>query len=156
MDETPASTASAFVPDITVATVVIRDGRVLLVEENVQGRVVLNQPAGHLERGESLQRAALRETLEETAWHIELTAFIGSYQWTSPHDGRCFLRFAFAARPLVHEPQRPLDDGILRCLWLTPSELLACDERHRSPLVAAVVEDYLAGRRMPLDLVRAL
>lgn len=156
MDETQPTAATAFAPDITVATIVVRDGGMLLVEETVHGRVVLNQPAGHLECAESIQEAALRETLEETAWRVELTAYVGSYQWTSPLDGRCFIRFAFAARPLAHEPQRALDDGILRALWMPPSELLACAERHRSPLVAAVVEDYLAGRRLPLAAVRGL
>jgi 8-oxo-dGTP pyrophosphatase MutT (NUDIX family) len=138
-------------PDVTVATVVVRDGRLLVVEEHVRGELVINQPAGHLEPDESLLAAALRETLEETGWDVELTAFIGAYQWTSPVDGRHFLRMAFAAEPRVHHPDRPLDDGIVRALWLDPGELRACADRHRSPLVWRVVEDYLAGRRFPLQ-----
>ena len=138
-------------PDVTVATVVVRDGRLLVVEEQVQGALVLNQPAGHLEPDESLLEAARRETLEETGWEVELTAFIGAYQWTSPRDGKHFLRLAFAAEPLRHDPDRPLDEGIVRAFWLTPGELAAESARHRSPLVWKVADDFLAGRRLPLN-----
>lgn len=140
-------------PHVTVATVVVRDGRLLLVEEAIDGRQVLNQPAGHLEPDETLAEAACRETLEETGWTVRLSAFIGTYQWTAP-DGTPFLRFAYAAEPLSHDPARPLDDGILRALWLTPAELKADPSRLRSPLVWEVVADYLAGQRHPLSIVR--
>lgn len=140
-------------PHVTVATVVVRDGRLLLVEEAIDGRQVLNQPAGHLEPDESLAAAAMRETLEETGWTVRLSAFIGTYQWTAP-DGTPFLRFAYAAEPVSHDPDRPLDDGILRALWLTPAELKADPDRLRSPLVWQVVEDYLAGQRHPLSIVK--
>jgi 8-oxo-dGTP pyrophosphatase MutT (NUDIX family) len=143
-------------PDVTVATVVVRDGRLLMVEEEVRGKRVLNQPAGHLEPDESLAQAALRETLEETGWRVRLTAFVGAYQWKAPDDaaggsGRHYLRMAFAAEPVSHDPARPLDEGIVQALWLTPAALRAEAARHRSPLVWRVVEDYLAGRRHPLD-----
>jgi 8-oxo-dGTP pyrophosphatase MutT (NUDIX family) len=138
-----------------VATVVVRDGRLLCVEEHANGRgLVINQPAGHLEPDESLQEAALRETLEETGWNVRLTAFIGAYQWMAPETHRHYLRFAFAAEPVRHDPQRPLDDGIVQALWLTPSELLEARDRHRSPLVWQVVADCLAGSRQPLSLLR--
>lgn len=140
-------------PHVTVATVVVRDGRLLLVEEAIDGRQVLNQPAGHLEPDETLAEAACRETLEETGWTVRLSAFIGTYQWTAP-DGTPFLRFAYAAEPLSHDPARLLDDGILRALWLTPAELKADPARLRSPLVWEVVADYLAGQRHPLSIVR--
>ena len=143
-------------PDVTVATVVVKDGRLLMVEERAQGRLVFNQPAGHLEPDESLQQAALRETLEETGWAVELTAFIGAYQWKSPTDGRHFLRMAFAAEPLLHHADRSLDDGIVQALWLTPAELLAESARHRSPLVWRAVADYLGGSRHPLSLARQI
>jgi 8-oxo-dGTP pyrophosphatase MutT (NUDIX family) len=143
-------------PDVTVATVVVHDGRLLLVEETVGGRLVLNQPAGHLEPDESLIDAALRETLEETGWDVRLTAFVGAYQWKAPETDRHYLRFAFAAEPVTHDPTRPLDEGITRTLWLTPGELQAQSERHRSPLVWRVAADFLAGRRQPLDLVQHL
>src|SRR3546814_654459 len=104
-------------PDVTVATVVVDGGRLLCVEERANGSVVINQPAGHLEPDESLEQAALRETREETGWDVRLTAFIGAYQWKAPvrageSDGRHYLRFAFAAEPVRHDPVRPLDDGI--------------------------------------------
>jgi len=148
-------------PDVTVATVVIGDGRVLCVEERVEGRLVLNQPAGHLEPDESLVEAAVRETLEETGWTVELTGFVGAYQWTAPPrpseaDGRHFLRFAFVARPVSHDPARTLDDGIERAIWLTPAELRDAAERHRSPLVWKVVADCLAGQRFPLALLQQI
>jgi 8-oxo-dGTP pyrophosphatase MutT (NUDIX family) len=147
-------------PDVTVATVVIDDGRVLCVEEHSGGRLVLNQPAGHLEPDEDLVQAAIRETLEESGWTVEPTAFIGAYQWTSPAcpdagPGRHYLRFAFAARPLSHDPSRTLDEGVVRALWLTPAELQAQVDRHRSPLVWQVVADHLAGSRHPLSLLRS-
>lgn len=146
-------------PDVTVACVVVRDGRLLMVEEQVGGRLVLNQPAGHLEPDESLLEAARRETLEETGWEVEPTAFIGAYQWKAPDasaggSGRHFLRMAFAADPIRHDPARALDEGIVRALWLSPGELSADAARHRSPLVWRVVEDFLAGRRHPLDAVQ--
>ncbi len=140
-------------PDVTVATVVVRDGKLLMVEERAQGRLVFNQPAGHLEPDESLLEAARRETLEETGWEVELTAFIGAYQWKA-ESGRHYLRFAFAATPVRHQPERPLDDGIVQAHWLTPEELQQQADRHRSPLVWQVVQDYLGGRRSPLSLLR--
>lgn len=140
-------------PHVTVATVVVRDGRLLLVEEAIDGRQVLNQPAGHLEPDESLAAAACRETLEETGWTVRLSAFIGTYQWTAP-DGTPFLRFAYVAEPVSHDPARPLDTGILRAVWLTPAELKADPGRLRSPLVWQVVADYLAGQRHPLSIVK--
>jgi 8-oxo-dGTP pyrophosphatase MutT (NUDIX family) len=146
---------------VTVAAVVVRDGRLLVVEESVGGRLVLNQPAGHLEPDEALVDAACRETLEETGWTVRPTALVGAYQWKSPADaagngGRHYLRVAIAADPVRHDPARPLDTGIARALWLTPGELAAERARHRSPLVWRVVEDFLAGRRFPLHALAQL
>lgn len=148
-------------PDVTVASVVLDGGRVLVVEERVAGRLVLNQPAGHLEPDEPLIEAAIRETLEETGWDIRPTAFIGAYQWKAPSVSgggveRQYLRFAFLAEPLAFDPARELDEGIVRTLWLTPAELAAQADRHRSPLVARVLRDALSGQRHPLELVRSL
>lgn len=146
-------------PDVTVATVVVDRGRLLCVEERSNASLVINQPAGHLEPDESLEQAAVRETREETGWDVRLTAFIGAYQWQAPtqpdgNPGHHYLRMAFAAEPVRHDPARPLDDGIVRALWMTPAELLAGRDRHRSPLVWQVVADHLAGQRHPLSLLR--
>lgn len=148
-------------PDVTVATVVIDGGRVLIVEERVEGRLVLNQPAGHLEPDEPIVEAAIRETREETGWEVRPTAFVGAYQWKAPSVSlggaeRTYVRFAFLAEPLHLDPRRPLDDGIVRALWMTPAQLQAEQARHRSPLVGRVVADALAGRRFPLSLVQSL
>lgn len=148
-------------PDVTVATVVVADGRLLMVEEMAGGRLVLNQPAGHLEPDESLIEAALRETREETGWDVRLTGFVGAYQWKAPlqadgSGGRHYLRFAFAAEPVTHDPLRPLDEGIVRAVWLTPGELQSQAGRHRSPLVWRTAEDFLAGRRQSLDVLQQL
>ncbi|HEY6943258.1 NUDIX hydrolase [Dokdonella sp.] len=141
-------------PHVTVATVVARDGRFLLVEEDVRGRTVINQPAGHLEPSESLLDAAVRETLEETGWDVALTCLVGIQQWSSP-AGSQFVRFTFGADALRHHPERPLDAGIVRTLWLTREEITAAAMRLRSPMVIASVDEWLAGRRLPLDSVRS-
>ena len=147
-------------PDVTVATVVVREGRLLMVEEHAQGKLVFKQPAGHLEPDESLYEAALRETREETGWDVRLTAFIGAYQWkaanTDGSEGRHYLRFAFAAEPVAHDAARALDEGLVQALWMTPAQLQAEQSRHRSPLVWQVVQDYLAGRRSPLSLLQQI
>lgn len=141
-------------PDVTVATVVVRDGHLLCVEEIVGGRLVLNQPAGHLEPDESLVEAALRETREETGWNVRITHLVGAYQWKAPETQRHYLRFAFAAEPLDEIPGAALDEGIVRALWLTPEALQADAARHRSPLVWRAVADYLGGNRHPLSLAK--
>ncbi|MBM7061785.1 NUDIX hydrolase [Pseudomonas sp. UL073] len=144
-----------FTPHVTVATVVEDEGRFLLVEELADGRAVFNQPAGHLEADESLTQAALRETLEETGWHIELTAVTGIYLYTAPSNGVTYQRVCFAGKPLRHQQELPLDDGIIGPRWLTREELAAQPERWRSELVLRCIDDYLAGERFPLSLIRA-
>ena len=150
------SSAKFWQPDVTVATVVVRNGQLLMVEENAAGSVVLNQPAGHLEPDESIFQAAVRETLEETGWHVELTHFIGAYQWKAPENGQHYLRMAFSAKPLHVEENYQLDDGIIAAHWLSPSEISDNRSMHRSPLVWKLVEDYLAGQRYPLQAIHAL
>ncbi len=145
---------SRWFPHVTVAAVVERDGRFLLVEEHTVDGVRLNQPAGHLEQGESLPDACVREGLEETAHRVAVDSLVGIYNWTRPDGSITYLRFAFACRSLSEEAGRALDEGIIRAVWLTHDELLAQRERLRSPLVLQVVEDYLAGRRYPLDVIR--
>ena len=143
-------------PDVTVATVVVRDGRLLCVEERANGHLVINQPAGHLEPDESLLEAAIRETREETGWNVRITHLVGAYQWKAAETGRHYLRFAFAAEPVDEIPGAALDEGIVRALWLTPAELQAEVGRHRSPLVWRTVADFLGGNRHPLSLVAHL
>ncbi|MDO8704605.1 MAG: NUDIX hydrolase [Sulfuricaulis sp.] len=143
-------------PNVVVAAIVERDGKFLLVEEMAGGELVLNQPAGHLDEGESLMDAAVRETLEETAWHFVPEALLGVYRWPHPTKGITYLRFAFIGHVTRHEPERSLDREIVRTLWLTPEEIRAERSRHRSPQVERCLNDYLAGQRYPLNLLAEL
>ena len=140
-------------PVVTVAAIVVRDGEFLVVEEETRSGVRLNQPAGHLEAGETLIAAAARETLEETGHRIAPTALVGIYRWQTPETGATFIRFAFAGDVIAHDAKRALDVGILRALWLSYDELVARRAMHRSPLVLRCVDDYRAGLRHPLDHV---
>ena len=144
-------------PNATVAAVIERDGRLLMIEEHTAEGLRLNQPAGHLDPGESLQQAAVREALEETGWHVEPTALLGLYmaRYANAKEGVdvTYLRHAFVCRPLSHDAARPLDTGIVRAFWMTPDEILAERARHRSPAVERTVLDWQAGRRFPLDLI---
>jgi 8-oxo-dGTP pyrophosphatase MutT (NUDIX family) len=137
-------------PDVTVAALAERHGRFLLVEERIARRLVFNQPAGHVERGENLLQAVARETREETAWRFTSEAFLGAYLWRHPRTGRASLRFAFIGSVTDHDAAQPLDHGILRTHWLTRAQLLEREARLRSPLVLRCIDDYLAGQRRPL------
>ena len=141
-------------PHITVATIVEHNGRFLMVEESQAGQPVLNQPAGHLEPDETLRQAAIRETLEETGWEVELSAVVGIYLYTAPSNGVTYQRVCFAARPVLHHPQRPLDSDILATHWLSRDELATQPERWRSELVPRCIDDYLAGPLHSPDVVR--
>ncbi len=143
-------------PDITVAAVVVRDGRFLIVEERIGGRVVFNQPAGHVERGERLLQAVIRETLEETAWTFEPAALLGAYLWQPPRATRPTLRFAFIGTVTGHDPSRVLDHPVLAAHWMSRSQLEAEPARLRSPLVLRCVDDFMAGQRQPLAAVAGL
>ena len=140
-------------PSVTVAAIVERDGHFLLVEEEAEGALVFNQPAGHWERGESLSAACARETLEETGYAIAPHALVGVYRWHYEPADTTFLRFAFCGEVIAHDDGRALDKEILRAVWMTPEEIRAVAPRHRSPLVQRCVDDYLAGRRYPADLI---
>ncbi len=137
-------------PALTVAAVVERDGRFLMIEEWVRGRRVVNQPAGHVEPGESLVRAVVRETMEESGWVFAPEAITGVYYWVRPGTDRSFLRVALAGSALSHDTGRPLDDGIIQALWLTREQLLQRATTLRSPMVMRTVDDYLGGVRLPV------
>jgi 8-oxo-dGTP pyrophosphatase MutT (NUDIX family) len=139
-------------PHVTVAAVIESRGRFLMVEEEVEGRLVYNQPAGHLEQGESLCEAVVREAREETGWHIRPTAIVGIHQWTSA-SARTFLRVAFAGTAVEHDPGPALDPDIRNVLWLTRPEIAARGGSLRSPMVLRCIDDYLQGRLYPLELL---
>jgi 8-oxo-dGTP pyrophosphatase MutT (NUDIX family) len=143
-------------PEVTVAAIVEHDGRFLVVEERIGGKLVLNQPAGHLEDAETLIEAVVREAREETAWRFKPAAMVGTYLWRNPDNGRSYLRFAFCGSVDDHQPQQPLDRGIVRALWLKHEQLRSQPQRLRSPLVLRCIDDYLLGRRQPLDAVACL
>ena len=140
-------------PNVTVAAVMERAGRFCLVEEDIDGRLVYNQPAGHWERGETLAEACAREALEETAHAFRPSHLLGIYRWHHAPADVTFLRFAFLGE-VLEATDRPLDREIRRVVWLTPAEARAARERHRSPLVMACIDDCLAGRRYPLGILR--
>jgi len=140
-------------PDVTVAAVIEQEGRFLLVEEHVNHRLVINQPAGHLENNETFVEAAIREALEETAWTFVPEAISGIYLWPHPERNLSFLRIAFAGRVVEHQPDRRLDRGIRRALWLTRDEVVQRTAQLRSPMVLQCIDDYLAGHRYPLSLL---
>lgn len=140
-------------PNVTVAAVIERDGRFLLVEEDTGRGRLFNQPAGHLDPGESLIEGVARETLEETAHSFAPTALLGIYQYQHDAEGVTYLRFAFMGNLTGHDPGRPLDTGIVRAVWLSVEEIRRESARHRSPLVMRCIDDYLAGRSYPLALL---
>lgn len=144
-------------PSVTVAAIIERDGRFLLVEEETADGLRLNNPAGHLDPGESLVQGCVREALEETTHRFTPTALVGVYlsRMVRPSTGEdiTYLRFAFSGELGAAQPDRTLDVGIVRTLWLTPDEMRASRERHRSPLVLRCMEDHLRGQRHPLDLL---
>ena len=143
-----------FTPHITVATVIEHDGRFLFVKEHAEKRIVLNQPAGHLEMDESLIQAAIRETLEETGWDIEITHLLGIHFYTAPSNNVTYQRVCFAGRALQERKNHPLDEGIIGPVWLTRDQLLEQSELWRSPMVLRSVDDYLSGERFSLDLFK--
>ena len=141
-------------PHVTVAAVVYRDGKFLLVEEETDAGLAFNQPAGHLEEDEPLIDAVVREALEETAYHFKPTHLVGIYHWKHPtKEDTTYLRFAFAGELRGFEADRQLDEGIVAARWMTLDEVKATQARHRSPLILRCCEDLLAGKSYPLDML---
>lgn len=140
-------------PHITVACIVENNGKFLMVEEQSNGKLVFNQPAGHLDPNETLQQAAVRETLEEAGWHVEPTHVLGVASYYSKRKKTLYYRTTFIAKALHEEPNAVLDDGIERAVWLSLDELKAQPEKLRSPLVLKNIEQYLSGIKYPLDLI---
>jgi ADP-ribose pyrophosphatase YjhB (NUDIX family) len=140
-------------PNVTVAAVIEQEGKFLLVEEQTPQGLLFNQPAGHLEANESLVNATIRETLEESAYQFQPQHLVGIYRWHAATSDTTYLRFAFTGSILAHYPERTLDEGIVRAVWMSPDEIRESQARHRSPLILHCVEDYLAGRRYPLGLL---
>lgn len=140
-------------PNVTVAAIVEQDGKFLLVEEETSAGILFNQPAGHWEQHETLPQGVIRETLEETAYHFQPEWLVGVYRWNHPEKTITYLRFAFAGHITGHDATRPLDNGIIRAGWFTLQEIRGQAARHRSPLVLRCIEDYLAGKHYPLDLI---
>jgi ADP-ribose pyrophosphatase YjhB (NUDIX family) len=140
-------------PHVTVAAVIERDGKFLLVEEQTVDGIRFNQPAGHLECRESLTDAVIREALEETAYHFVPTALVGIYNWRNEARDVTYLRFAFAGAIAGNDQGRALDDGIIAAHWFSIDEVRALEARHRSPMILRCIEDWQAGKRYPLDLL---
>lgn len=140
-------------PHATVAAIIERDSKFLMVEEISGGKTVYNQPAGHLDPDESIINAAIRETREETAWRFTPEYITGIYRWDQPDTERCFLRIAFAGSCDDHKKDQPLDDGIIQAIWLSREELAIQADKLRSPMVLRCIDDYLAGKKYPLNLL---
>ncbi len=143
-------------PNTTVAAIIEQDGKFLLVEEETAEGVRLNQPAGHVENGETLIEAAIREANEETAYDFAPEHLLGVYHWRHPEKDITYLRFAFIGKASNHQPTQKLDDGILRAVWMSVDEIRANQAIHRSPQVMTCIEHYLAGQRFPLSVLTHL
>ena len=141
-------------PNATVAAIAENEGRFLLVEENINDKLVFNQPAGHLEHGETIIEAVKREVLEETAWEFEPEYLVGVYLYPNPNNADItYLRFCFYGHCSNEHKGQALDDGIVRAAWLSREEIENERERMRSPLVEQCIDDYLKGNRYPLDII---
>ncbi len=146
-----------WLPHVTVAAIIEQNGCFLMVEElDTEGNLVLNQPAGHLEEGESLLEAVARESLEETGWPFQAETLVGIYHWKVPPDGATYVRFCFRGTSQNNLPQQPLDSDIIRTVWMSRQELETNRHRLRSPLVLTCVEDHLTGQSAPLDLLHEI
>ncbi len=148
--------SAIWTPHLTVAAVIEREGRFLMVEENDDGRIVLNQPAGHVEELETLSEAVVRETLEETGRHFHPEAIVGLYRWRSPHNQQTYLRVAFCGQASERDRDISLDTDIITTHWLSYNDLKKNASQLRSPLVLRCIDDYLTEQRLPIQLINEL
>jgi len=140
-------------PNVTVAAIVERDQKFLLVEEDADNHIVFNQPAGHLEKGESLIDAVKREVLEETAWEFIPQAIVGIYMYPNQHSDITYLRLCFSGTCENYHPEQALDEGIIQAMWLSKKEIKENNDKMRSPMVSQCIKDYLSGKKYPLELL---
>jgi len=141
---------------LTVAAVIEKRGRFLLVEERINGLDVINQPAGHVEPGETFRDAVVREVQEETAWRFTPVAIIGIYLWNRPESNDRFLRVTYCGSCHDHDPKQSLDTGIIRTLWLSRAEIVSRELALRSPMVLRAIDDYRRGVRYPANMIQHL
>ncbi len=142
-------------PNVTVAAIVERDQKFLLVEENADNHIVFNQPAGHLEEDETLIEAISREVLEETAWEFIPKAIVGVYMYLNQHSDITYLRFCFSGTCDKHHPEQALDDGIIQAVWFSKEEIKDNNDKMRSPMVTQCIDDFLSGKNYPLNLINS-
>ncbi len=145
-----------FKPNTTVAAIVEQNGKFLLVEEETNRGNRFNQPAGHLEDGETLIQAVIRETMEEAAYEFTPEALLGVYHWKHPLNNTTYLRFAFIGKVGLHYPMQELDEGIVQTVWMDIDEIRDKKNLMRSPQVLTCFEDYLAGKRYPMEVITNL
>ena len=146
-------TQTRWKPNVTVATLIEKDNKFLLVRECPDGDIVYNQPAGHLDEGESIIAAAVRETLEETGWEVEITGLIGIYR-SMAANGTTYLRHGFVAKPLRFHKDQPLDEPIIETCWMSYDEIIEKEQQMRSHSVKQLIDDYATGLIYPLTLFR--
>ena len=139
---------------LTVATLVTKDEHFLMITETDSDKIVFNQPAGHVEPGEDILNAAIRETLEETGWQVSLTGFVGIYTYKSESNGITYYRICFAATPEYKDSLQTIDSDIAEVHWMTEQQIRTCENVHRSPLVLKCLEDFLEGPIYPLEIFR--
>ena len=145
----PARTCHLSTTDLTVAAIVERNGRFLMIEERSSGRIVITQPGGHIEPGESPEQAMVREVLEESGCHVSATGLLGVYLWVHPQTGQQYLKVIYEAELLSHDPTLDLDEGIRAMHWYSADDIRARHRDLRTPVVLRCIDDYLAGHRQP-------
>jgi 8-oxo-dGTP pyrophosphatase MutT (NUDIX family) len=154
--KTSANKTTQWKPNATVAAIIEQNGKFLLVEEETDRGNRYNQPAGHLEDGETLLEAVIRETMEESAYEFTPEKLLGIYHWKHTHNKTTYLRFAFIGKVGKHYPMQPLDTGIIKTLWMGIDQIRENAHLMRSDQVLSCIEDYIAGKSYPLEVITNL